>query len=370
MPFARPTLTDIRVGVAADINSSLKGADALLRFANLKIMGDVQARLAHDHYGYLDYIAKQSNPFTSTDEYLAAWGALKQEFLKDAQAAQLTATFAATAGTIEAGTEVNRGDGFSYTVTESVAYVSGNSITVPITASVTGSDGNADNGTSVTLGVSVDFVNSTGVIASTVKSGTDVEDEDDFKSRVLNAYANPPQGGADGDYPTWALQVPGVTRAWCVPNQLGAGTVLVYAMMDNTEANHGGFLQGSDGVATNEKRAAAATGDQLQIANYIYPLRPATALVTVASPTPNVINFEIGGMSTASADVKAAVAAAISGVFILYGDPEEGTIEQSYLEAAIASISGTKGFLINSPAGNITGTMGQLPVLGTVDYVE
>ena len=63
------------------------------------------------------------------------------------------------------------------------------------------------------------------------------------------------------------------TRAWCLPNGMGTGTVALYTMLDNANAQWGGFPQGSNGVATLELRDAAAQGDQLTVANAIYPQR-------------------------------------------------------------------------------------------------
>lgn len=52
------------------------------------VLADVDAGMAHLHYGYLDYIALQATPATATDEYLAAWAALKGIYRKPATAAQ------------------------------------------------------------------------------------------------------------------------------------------------------------------------------------------------------------------------------------------------------------------------------------------
>ena len=51
MPFSRPTLTALRNQTAQDLNANLPGADALLRFSNLRVLGDIQAALAHMLYG-------------------------------------------------------------------------------------------------------------------------------------------------------------------------------------------------------------------------------------------------------------------------------------------------------------------------------
>ncbi|STJ26665.1 baseplate J protein [Citrobacter braakii] len=88
MPYKHPTLTDLRGQVRSDIQSALPKTGGLLRFSNLKITGDVQAGLSYGHYGYLDWIAQQSTPFTATDEYLEAWAALVAVYRKPATAAK------------------------------------------------------------------------------------------------------------------------------------------------------------------------------------------------------------------------------------------------------------------------------------------
>ena len=49
-------------------------------------------------YGYLDWIARQSNPLTATGEALAGWAALKNVYAEAAQPAIGTATFTGSNG--------------------------------------------------------------------------------------------------------------------------------------------------------------------------------------------------------------------------------------------------------------------------------
>ncbi|OXS92619.1 baseplate J/gp47 family protein [Pandoraea apista] len=369
MPYQRPTLTELQQQVASDIASNVPGSDPLLRFANLKITGRVQAGLAHLHYGYIDYIAKQAVPWTSTGEYLAGWGALRNTFQKSPTAASGVVPFSGVPGTvIPAGSSGARGDGVTYTSQADAAVQANGVATVSFVADQLGAAGNCDAGTVVTLGVAIPGVQSSGAAAAAFTGGADAEEEDDFSERVMSAYQATPQGGAAGDYSTWALDVPGVTRAWVVRNGFGAGTVVVYVMLDDAQAAHGGFPQGADGVATGEQsRGVVAMGDQLTVANAIFPLQPVTALVYVCSPIANAINFTITGLSGASDAIKSAISAAIAGVFRANGAPG-GTIDMSDINSAIGSIPGTSGFVITSPVGNITNTTGQLPTLGTITY--
>jgi uncharacterized phage protein gp47/JayE len=369
MPYPRPTLSELKSQVAADIQSALPGADALLRFSNLNITGVALANLASAHYGYLDWIARQSVPFTATDEYLYAWGALRGVVPIAATAASNgTVTFSGSNGTvIPDKTSLVRGDGAAF-VTQGAVTISGGSATVNATASVAGSGGNTAVASLMSLGVAIAGVQSTGTVATAFTNGTDDETVDAFRSRMLKVYASPPQGGAVSDYLLWSLQAPGVTRAWCTPNGMGPGTVVVYVMMDATESAHAGFPQGTDGCAASELRGTPAAGDQLAVANYLFPLQPANPIVYVCAPVPNLVNFTISGLASASSTVKNAVAAAFADVFTR-NTVLAGTNNLIDFEAALSTVAGASAAVITSPAANIVSSTGHLPTLGTITYV-
>jgi uncharacterized phage protein gp47/JayE len=185
----------------------------------------------------------------------------------------------------------------------------------------------------------------------------------------------------------WARAVPGVTRAWCVPNGFGPGTVVLYTMLDDVEAGHAGFPQGTNGVSQFDEgpggapRDTPATGDQLTVADTIITEQPVTALLYSCAPIENGITFMISGMSTASAATKAAVSASLSDLFFRNGAPA-GTIDLSDVNSSIGSVSGTAGYLITAitstvagvtttyPANtNLTNGAGQLPVLANINWV-
>lgn len=381
MPFSRPTLSQTQAQIAADISSNVPGADGLLRRSVLGVLGRVLAGLIWTLYGYLDWIAQQCTPYTATGEFLEAWAALKGVFRKPATAASCPTvqfTGGVVGATVPQGTSVVRSDGVAYVSTADAAVGSGLTVLVPIVATTAGSAGDADSGTTFVLGGSIPNVNSTGQATAPVTGGADVETDDDLRTRMLQAYASPPQGGSDGDYVEWALAVAGVTRAWVAGSAMGPGTVVVYVMLDETEASHGGFPQGSNGAASGESRATAATGDQLTVANAIFAEQPVIALVYVVSPLANPVAFTIAGLSGAGSAVQQAVEAAIADVFLRAGSPG-GSVDMSAIESAIGAIAGTAGFVITAAscpdgtvtpgsAGNITSNTGYLPTLGTVTF--
>ncbi|WP_338523374.1 baseplate J/gp47 family protein [Pseudomonas batumici] len=374
MPFPRPTLSDLRARVASDITSGLPTADGLLRFSNLQITGKAVAGMAYLNYGYLDWIARQGVPYTASGEFLYAWGALKNVYPKPSTVASGQVTFPGTPGvTVDAGTQVVRSDSATFTTQASTTVGAGGTLVVQVTADVAGEAGNTPVGSLMTLGTSITGVQSTGAVTTVITGGADQELDGAFFDRMLAAYQSTPNGGSDNDYVTWAKNVPGVTRAWCMPNGFGTGTVVVYTMLDDANAAYGGFPQGTNGISPRDNRVTSgnlAAGDQLTIANSIYVQQPVTAMVYSCSPIAAPIAWTITGLLAASLTTRAAVAAAISGVLFDQGAPlaDGSSVDISDVSAAISAIAGTQGFVITSPAANIPNTLGYLPTLGTVTY--
>lgn len=378
MPFARPSLTELRAQVAADIDAALPGLEARFRYSNIGIIGDVQAASAHALYGYLDWIARQSVPFTATDEYLEGWAALAKLTRKPATKAYGTARFAATTGKqIAAGQPVTRSDGVAY-VTTALASESGGHIDAPIRAVSGGVDGNAPDGTTLSLGIAISGVTGTGAAQGAIGGGADTERDNELRSRMLEAFANPEQGGSITDYARWAREVPGVTRAWIQPSIQGPGTIGIFFMMDATEAAHAGFPQGTNGCSTYETRDTTATGDQLIVANALFPRQTVQSVVYAVAPIANTLNFTIAGLSAASDATKTAIAAAIDAA-LYAGAVPGGVTFVGDIEAAIAAVAGAAGFVITAitasagtvehgGTGNIVSNAGALPVRGTVTY--
>lgn len=374
MPFPRPTLSELRGQVAADISAGLPTVDGLLRFSNLNILGTALAGLGHLNYGYLDWIAQQACPYTATDEFLEAWAGLKGVLRKPASNALGQVTFAGVPGrVIPAGAEVVRSDTLAFVATSAATVGADGKAVVSVQAVLPGSAANTPAGSQVTLGSAVDGVGSTGAVTAAIIGGADQELNESLRDRMLTVYQNPPSGGSRNDYVEWAEAVAGVTRAWCSPGTFGVGSVVVYAMLDRANVASGGFPVGGDGVSPLDLRSTdgnRAKGDQLAVANAIFAKQPATPLVYVCAPKPKTIDFKISGLSSASATLKASVAGAIADVMVQYGAPlaDGSKVMLSVIDTAIAAISGTDGFVVTSPTDNIVNTLGFLPVLGSITY--
>lgn len=379
MPYQRPTLSELRNRNRQFITSELENTGELLRFSNLRIMADMDAGMSHLHFAYLDWIARQSNPFTAEDEWLAAWGALKGVYRKDATAAtgpKVSFKKGNVGAIVPAGALLNRNNGVQYSLDHAVTIGIDNMGNGSVTAvlpdsdsSLTAADGNAPAGTALTLDSAIEGVESAAVALEAITGGANLEEPETFRKRVLQAYQADAEGGSEDDYKRWALEVSGVTRAWVAPRLLGAGSIGLYFMCDGDDRTNHGFPVGTDGVATKEQYPyGKATGDQLRVANYIFPLRPATTAVWACSPLKHTLDFDIGGIPDAGADVVSAIESAIDEVFFDNGVPG-GKIFLSDLSLAIGGIDGTRGFVLNQPTGTfIQLNAGALPLRGQINF--
>jgi len=367
MPFERPTLTALAQQARADLAGST-GAWAILRASPLGVLSKVVSGLVHGLYGYLDWIARMAVPITAEDEYLRAWASLKGVERKAAEFATGTATFSGSPGAIlPDGSRIARdADGVGYVTTEIATIDSGGTLTVPIRAEAAGATGNALSGAGVSIAAAVSGILAGGTLATPASGGADEEPLADFRERMLARYRTPPQGGALRDYEAWALEVPGVTRAWAA--RTDPGVVSVWVMLDDARASDDGFPQGTNGVATDEDRGTPATGDQLIVADHIYPLRPATALVQVLAPQAHDMPVTITGLSVDTVDNRAAVVTALRGMLRRLGAPG-GTIYPSDIAAAIDSVPGVEHFSLTSPTAPVVAPAGHLPQLGTVTWI-
>lgn len=372
MPFARQTLSQLRQQAQQDVLSAgIPGIDGFLAFSVLSVVTWVQAMFAWLHYGYLDYIAKQAVPWTATDEFLAGWGTLKRVSKKPAAAAASTSVaFPATAiAVMRAGTSVVRSDGWTY-VTTADSVVSAGLASAPVISVTAGAAGNTPSGTIAALGSPVSGVQTSGSFTAAATGGADIESDDAFRGRVIAAYQALGSDGNSSEYAEWATAVPGVTRAWVARNGAGPGSVVVYFMLDDAEAANGGFPVGTDGAAAGEPRYTTATGDQLTVADAIYPLQPVTALVCLASPVRSLVEIELTTASAVPIAMQAQIKQALADLFLRIGTPLGVTIYPGTLSDAISTVPGMPQFTMTAPTGSFSLGIGLLPVIDTITFVS
>ncbi len=345
--YSRPTLSEIVTRTRADLGSRLS-ADDILRRADADVYARVLAGLAHGLYGYVDWLANQIIYDTAEAEFLARWASIWGVTRKPASTATGSVTFAVSSGAvIPSGTLLQALDGVQYQTTAD-ATVTVPTATASVAALVAAAAGNRTTGQTLTLTSPIVGVQSSAT-AGALTGGADLESDDDLRARLIDRIQQPPHGGDAHDYVTWALEVPGVTRAWCFPLELGEGTVTVRFVRDD------------------DASLIPDAGEVAAVQAYIDALRPVTAAVTVVAPTAVPLAFSIA-VAPNTAAVKAAVQAELSDLIARESKPG-GTIYLSHIRAAISAAVGEDNYTMSAPSADVTNTAGNMTTLGTITWL-
>jgi uncharacterized phage protein gp47/JayE len=242
-----------------------------------------------------------------------------------------------------------------YETTEAITLLADASTPIPIRALDPGVLGNLEAGVSLAL---VDQ-NMPGIDGSAfvvdLTGGTDDESDDELRIRVLERIRQPPMGGSQSDYVRWAKAVPGVTRAWCYPNEMGIGTVTVRVMMDNLRKDNDGFPYEEDLIAVRE---------------YIDTVRPvAVKDFWVLAPIKQRIDVHIDELVPDTTATRGAIEAALQDMLLRYAAPGQ-TIFAAWKYYAVMSAPGVQSFEITDPIDDIMESSGNMAVLGDIVYAD
>jgi uncharacterized phage protein gp47/JayE len=348
MSFNRPALTDLIGRVRNDMLSRL-AADDVLRRADAEVMTRVMAGVTHGLYGFIDWLSRQVIYDTAEAEFLERWCSIWGVDRKEAAAATGRVSFTVQSGVvIRSGTLLQALDGVQYQLTAD-ATITAPTASAPVEAVIAAAAGNRAIGQSLALVSPVIGVQST-TVASELSGGADIETDDALRARLLARIQQPPQGGADYDYVTWALEVPGVTRAWVYPNALGLGTVVVRFVRDN------------------DASPIPDAGEVATVQAYLDARRPVTAQLTVVAPVAAPLNFSIQGLVPATITVQAAVQAELADLLLREAIPG-GTILLSHIRAAISAATGETDYALLAPVANVTNTTGNISTMGTIAWL-
>ena len=223
-------------------------------------------------------------PQTSYGEYLEWLGECKGVFKNQPTKSVGMVTFNGAQGTIiTKGTiATDEKQSIEFELLETKTIGANETVDIKAECRIAGTIGNVSNNTITVLLGSISGVKSVSN-KEDFRGGTDIEDEEHFRERVLVAEQEDKLSGASSDYIRWAKEVDGVGYAYVVPEWNGAGTVKVLIL---------------------DKNRKAATQELIdKVQEYIYPLNisegenrdgkaPIGALVTVVTPDTLLINVK------------------------------------------------------------------------------
>lgn len=366
MSWTPPTLPELIEQSQTDIEGRLPGASARLRRSNLNVFSRIIGACAKGLYGFISWCFKQLFPDSADEDSLHRQATLWLEtpYLY-ATFAVGTVTITGESGSIiEAGEVLARADGAQYTVDEGGIMADGSAV-LAITAMAAGTAGNTPAGTELTFVSPIDGVESVVIVdAAGLTGGTDDETIEHLRQRIIERHRWTAMGGAWYDYRRWALNVAGVTRVWVYPRELGPGTVTVRIMRDGDD----------DPYPSGAALAAVQTSleDNCNV----------TAEVFTGAPIEAPVNYTIA-IDPDTLDVRAAVTAGLKDFHFReatpggqYIDPttrlpkQGGRLLRSRMREAISLSAGEYDHDLISPAGNISRSIGLMPTMGTIDFVE
>lgn len=334
MPWPRLTLRQRREQVRDDLAAHVPGADASIPNTVLRAVGDSQAALTHDNDLHLDWVVRMSIPDTAEGEFLERWANIwLPNGRKGASfaAGQITVT-GSTGAAVPTGAELTvsvvDADGISqvlqFEVTTGVT-LSGTSAVVDVSALTPGALANLDEGASLAFVTPATGIDGQAVVASPgLAGGSDQEPDVDLAERMIARIQAPPHGGARHDYIAWALEVPGVTRAWA-KQEMGIGTVTVRIMLDDVRAS-------ADGLPESE--------DLALVYSYIDTLRPVTvADFFVESPVRQDEVVTITSLSRDTPETRANIRREIDGMLAVRAAPGQ-MIYASWIREAVSAATG------------------------------
>jgi len=362
MAFPIRSLDEVSASVRGAMRQYLPGTDASLKQNVLRVIGKVQALLAHEYELRVKWIFNQIYLSTATSEAIIRLHAAEYRILQKAA----SAASGEIAGTGQAHKVYPAGirfvsAGVTYVTTAGFTANAIGAFTASVQAESSGAQTNRDASAELVLADPALYPTISGTV--TVSSGglgggADLEAIEDLRSRGLKRKASPPQGGALPDYENWALEVPGVVTAWAANFANGYGTIGVWILFDG------------------RPNGIPAPADLAAVDAYISDLRLVRAEYFTMAPIAKPVDISIS-LSPDTSAMRTAVTEALTTFFdatlkdtrLRPGLPDNPfTLPRAWLSEVISTVPGETSHILNTPSGGSVFQPGELPVLGTISW--
>lgn len=255
---------------------------------------------------------------------------------------------------------------FTYEVTGSPASPATGTITVTSDSasvsiqSVGFSQGtNQDAGTDITFNGTISGVDSkTTVQFGAIGGGTNDETDENFRLRVIEAYANPISTFSKPAIIKKAKEVSGVTRVFVEEITPAVGDVTIYFTRDNDD----NIIPDASEVTTTKDKILE-----------IKPAHVAIADVIVAAPTGITVPFIFTALSPNTSTMQAAISANLLALFEDDTTVGEDLLRVSYESVIFQTSDPDTGdqvvsFTLSAPTTDVAIATGELPILGNITY--
>lgn len=348
MPFEIPTLPALVQRAGEDLARA--GVDGVLRRSDVAVLSRVMGGGAFGLYGLLQWLARQILPDSCDEDQLARWAQIKDVPRTPATVASGTIDVSGADGVVIVTGFVWQSRSGHQFVSVQDATIAGGVASVSVAAVELGQVGNLPAGSEVSAVSPLVGLAAQGVVgAGGIVGGTDEEPVERWRRRVVRAFRVQPHGGDLEDYVTWALEVPGVTRAWSRGAWVGPGTVGVFVVRDDDED-----------IVPDEAELDA-------VRDHIATRQPVTAEVHVVAPTLLPVHYQIR-LDPDSETLRARVELALRELHMAEADLG-GRLWRSHMTATISGVPGELDHTLVAPAADIVPQAHELPTFGSVSWL-
>ena len=362
MPFTRPSLQTIIKRIEADYKSGLS-LQAILKRSFLAVFAKTTGGASHTLHGHIQFgINEKFFPDEGDEATVVRWGTLFNLPRKDETFAEIIIdVIATTGGTVPVDRVYVRSDGLLYKVKDEVVIPAATTLPVTIVAQTVGDTGNMAVDDNISLQSAIAGIQAEAVVISTTTEGEDLEDFELYRQRVLDRLQFPPAGGTVQDFIAFALKVAGVTRAWVLPNFLGAGTVGVAFVEDDETPiipDASKVLEVQTQLLLDEPQGTAGSTAFAPIEK---EMNPVISLKPNTTETRAAVIAELEDLLAREAQVRDASDPDQVGLGIQF----DGKIRLSQINEAISLAEGETDHILISPTADFQPLVNGLVTLGT-----
>ena len=354
MPYQSPTLSQL---VNQGEQQFLSRFPDVKRHSVVSVLNRINAALSAGEHQHLDWLARQIIPTTADEDYLLEYCAYKGIYRKAASAAQgVIRIEAVSVAEIAEGTSWRDGrSGLTFAAVQTTSVQAG-SAEIAVQCTESGSQGNIGAQTQLALMNAILGVKPQATVLQ-MSGGTEIESLSALLSRLIQRVQHPPAGGAPHDYVRWALEVNGITRAWCFPRYYGGGTTGVAIVLDNQ----------TDILPTTQdcERVKAYISGHKNTVTGLWEGMPAGNELFVFAPKVKRLDLTIR-LVPATEQLKSTVKSALVSLFQTL--PPGGLLYLSHLRATVSNVIGEMDNSILSLQADVQLDKDQILVLGDITW--
>lgn len=365
MSLTRQSLAELARNAEAELQ--LAGADDALRRNLFTPLARAVAGGIHGLYGHQDWIARQLFPESCDDDTLLNVHApfwLPGDGRKAASAAAGSIVLTGNPGKATGSSDtLSRSDGMLYALTGGGVIGADGQLLASVVCLTPGQNGNTEPGGKLTLVNPIAGINGEAIVQSPgLSGGADIEDIERLRARVVNVRSNGAQVGRASDWELWALEVPGVTRAWAAPKLMGAGSITVFFMRDGDADPY------------------PDSNEQATVRAHLEATGTPWGEIFAASTTRKPVDMSIRLLPD-NADSRAAVSRALTALLQREAAPvmrDKGqtvlpatgvTIPRSHISEAISAAAGEYDHSLIVPATDVVCLPGEMAELGVITWL-